>query len=69
MRHLTSDITRIGSIGYAPEVDLIAGIERYLEWIRAQGSVRDYFAAAEPILRAKRIVQPVAATARASEPR
>ena len=59
MRYLTSDITRIGSIGYRPEVDLATGIERYLAWIRTQGSVRDYFGAAEQILRAKQIVRPV----------
>jgi dTDP-L-rhamnose 4-epimerase len=63
MRHLTSDISRIRAAGYAPQVDLAAGIERYLAWIRAQGDVRDYFAAAEAILRAKRIVHEVGATA------
>jgi len=63
MRHLTSDISRIRVAGYTPQVDLAAGIERYLAWIRAQGDVRDYFAAAEAILRAKRIVHEVGATA------
>jgi dTDP-L-rhamnose 4-epimerase len=57
MRHLTADISRATAIGYAPEVGLATGLARYLDWIRTQGDVRDYFAAAEPILRAKRIVQ------------
>jgi dTDP-L-rhamnose 4-epimerase len=61
MRHLTSDISRIRAAGYAPQVNLAAGIARYLAWIRAQGDVRDYFAAAEAILRAKRIVHEVSA--------
>jgi dTDP-L-rhamnose 4-epimerase len=56
MRHLTSDVSRVRAAGYEPTVDLQSGIERYLEWIRAQGSVRDYFAAAEEVLREKRIV-------------
>jgi dTDP-L-rhamnose 4-epimerase len=60
MRHLTSDISRSQAIGYAPQVDLATGIERYLQWIRAQSDVRDYFAAAERILRAKGIVHRVA---------
>ena len=60
LRHLTSDIARARAIGYAPRTDLAAGIGRYLDWIGDQGAVRDYFAAAEPILRAKRIVQRVA---------
>src|ERR1700730_10759706 len=33
MRHLTSDITRIGTIGYKPIVDLAEGIQRYIDWI------------------------------------
>lgn len=57
MRYLTSDITRITTAGFTPQVQLAAGIERYLEWIRSQGSIHDYFAAAEPILRAKHIVR------------
>ena len=57
MRHLTSDISRARDAGYEPTVDLSTGIERYLEWIRTQGGVRDYFAAAEQVLREKRIVQ------------
>ena len=56
MRHLISDVSRVRAAGYEPTVDLQSGIERYLEWIRAQGSVRDYFAAAEEVLREKRIV-------------
>ena len=57
IRHLTSDITRARAIGYAPTVDLATGIGRYLDWIRGQGEIRDYFGAAEEGLRAKRIVQ------------
>jgi dTDP-L-rhamnose 4-epimerase len=59
MRHLTSDISRAAMAGYAPEVDLAEGIERYIEWIRDQGDVRDYFAEAEKILRTKSIVHEV----------
>ena len=62
MRHLTPDISRVRSAGYAPEVNLATGIELYLEWIRAQGGVRDYFAAAERVLREKQIVQQAAKT-------
>ncbi len=56
MRHLTSDISRARSVGYEPRVDPATGIGRYLEWIGTQGDIGDYFAAAEPILREKRIV-------------
>ncbi len=59
MRHLTSDTTRIQEAGYEPQVDLATGINRYLEWIRRQSDVRDYFSEAETILRDKGIVQKV----------
>jgi dTDP-L-rhamnose 4-epimerase len=59
MRHLISDTTVIRKAGYTPAVGLEEGIERYLEWIRQQGSVKEYFAAAELILRKKGILQKV----------
>ena len=59
MRDLQSDITRAQQIGYQPRTALAEGIGHYMDWIRAQGQVRDYFAAAEAILRQKRVVQPV----------
>ena len=62
IRYLTSDIARAAAIGYAPTVDLATGIGRYIDWIREQGPIEDYFAAAEEGLRAKRIVQSRVAT-------
>jgi dTDP-L-rhamnose 4-epimerase len=59
MRHLTSDTTRICSIGYQPRVDLAEGIARYVNWIRAQSDIRDYFSEAAEILRNKGIVHKV----------
>jgi dTDP-L-rhamnose 4-epimerase len=59
MRHLTSDTTRIRAAGYAPQIDLATGIGRYLDWIRAQSDVRDYFSEAADILRSKGIVHRV----------
>src|SRR5215212_138494 len=43
MRHLTSDTRRIAAAGYKPQIDLATGIRRYLDWIRQQSDVRDYF--------------------------
>ncbi|HEX8422396.1 MAG TPA: NAD-dependent epimerase/dehydratase family protein, partial [Pyrinomonadaceae bacterium] len=59
MRHLISDTTRIRAAGYSPQVKLADGIRRYIEWIGQQMDVRDYFAAAEQLLRAKGIVHRV----------
>jgi dTDP-L-rhamnose 4-epimerase len=59
MRHLTSDTERIRAAGYAPQVDVATGIRRYLDWIRQQADVRDYFSEAANILRSKGIVHRV----------
>lgn len=66
MRHLISDTARIAAAGYAPQVELATGIRRYIDWIRAQMDVREYFSAAEQLLRAKGIVHKVAAEKSAS---
>ncbi|HEY1403570.1 MAG TPA: NAD-dependent epimerase/dehydratase family protein, partial [Pyrinomonadaceae bacterium] len=59
MRHLVSDTTLIRAAGYEPQVSLATGIRRYIEWIDQQMNVRDYFATAETLLRAKGIVHQV----------
>ncbi|HEY8293624.1 MAG TPA: NAD-dependent epimerase/dehydratase family protein, partial [Thermomicrobiales bacterium] len=56
IRHLTSDISRIAALGWQPQVPLADGIARYLDWIRTQGDVADYFTAAATRLREQRIV-------------
>ena len=59
MRHLTSDTARIRSAGYQPQIELEEGIERYIDWIRSQSDIRDYFSEAEQILKSKGIVHRV----------
>lgn len=57
MRALISDISSIAALGFWPEVSLEAGIDRYLAWIATQGSIDEYFSAAERRLRVRRVVQ------------
>src|SRR5438477_2024188 len=59
MRHLTSDITKVRAAGYKPQVELEDGIQRYIDWIRSQSDIRDYFTEAEQILKSKGIVHRV----------
>ena len=59
IRSLISDISRIRTIGFEPQVSIEQGIGRYIEWIRTQGRVEDYFSRAEAGLREKGIVQSV----------
>src|ERR1700741_2105414 len=60
MRHLTSDTTLARSAGYKPAIDLSEGVARYIDWIRTQSDIRDYFSEATEILKNKGIVQQVA---------
>jgi dTDP-L-rhamnose 4-epimerase len=60
MRHLTSDTTLARSAGYKRTVDLSEGIARYIDWIRTQSDIRDYFSEASEILKNKGIVHRVA---------
>src|SRR5947207_6205770 len=62
MRHLISGTDRIRAAGYAPQVDLAEGLGRYLNWIRGQADVRDYFSQAAEILRDQGIVHRVRAS-------
>jgi dTDP-L-rhamnose 4-epimerase len=60
MRHLISDTRLARSAGYKPTVDLAEGIARYIDWIRTQSDIRDYFSEASEILKNKGIVHRVA---------
>ncbi len=57
MRALISDISRIGELGFRPEVELEDGIGRYLDWVRAQGPITQYFSAAERRLHKQQVVK------------
>ena len=63
MRHLVSDIRLARSAGFEPATELCEGIGRYLDWIRTQGTVREYFGAAEGVLRQQRILHQVVSPA------
>jgi dTDP-L-rhamnose 4-epimerase len=60
MRHLTSDTRLARSAGYKATVDLGEGMARYIDWIRTQSDIRDYFSEASEILKNKGIVHRVA---------
>src|SRR5437764_13792745 len=60
MRHLISGTDTIRAAGYVPQVDLSEGLVRYVDWIRKQSDIRDYFSEASEILKNKGIVHRVA---------
>jgi dTDP-L-rhamnose 4-epimerase len=57
MRALISDISNISALGFVPMTDLATGIGRYLDWIRSQGRIDEYFSSAERALRRRSIVK------------
>jgi dTDP-L-rhamnose 4-epimerase len=57
MRVLISDIDKISALGFVPKTDLADGIDQYLEWIATQGTIGEYFGAAERGLQRKQIVR------------
>jgi dTDP-L-rhamnose 4-epimerase len=57
MRALITDASRLGALGFAPTVGLSDGIDRYLDWVRTQGSIGEYFGEAERLLRRRRVVK------------
>ncbi len=57
MRVLISDIDKISALGFVPKTDLADGIDQYLEWIATQGTIGEYFGAAERGLKRKQIVR------------
>ena len=57
MRALISDASRLGALGFSPRVSLSEGIDCYLDWVRAQGPIAEYFARAERVLRRRRVVK------------
>ncbi len=67
IRHLMSDISRIAALGWQAQVPLAEGIARYLDWIRTQGDVADYFTAAAARLRAQHIVHAARSTVEVGE--
>jgi dTDP-L-rhamnose 4-epimerase len=59
MRHLTSNTKLVRAAGYKPQVELEDGIQRYIDWVKSQSDIRDYFSEAEKILKSKGIVHRV----------
>jgi dTDP-L-rhamnose 4-epimerase len=57
MRALISDASRLRALGFAPRTELSTGIDRYLDWVRGQGPIAEYFAAAARQLQRRRVVK------------
>ncbi len=52
VRHIVSDVSRLVALGWRPTKTVDRILTDYLSWIQTQGSVKDYFAEAEQIMKA-----------------
>ena len=57
VRHMVADVAQLAQLGFAPQVPLEEGLQRYARWVRTQGTLADAFAAAERHLKAAGVVQ------------
>lgn len=56
VRHLVTDASKIGAIGWKPQVLLEEGITRYAKWIQSYTTVEEYFTEAERLLKTTHVV-------------
>jgi dTDP-L-rhamnose 4-epimerase len=55
-RHLVTDATKLRALGWAPQVPLREGLQRYAAWIQSFATVEEYFSEAERLLKETRVV-------------
>ncbi len=56
VRHFVHDSSSLYQLGWQPAVSLEQGLSHYVEWIRAQGSVKEYFESAMQRLEEMQVV-------------
>ena len=59
VRHLFSDSSRLRATGWSPTTTLADGVRAYVDWISTQGSIKDYFSAAEKVMKEMHAVRHV----------
>jgi len=56
-RHITSDISKLRSLGWQPKTPLEQIIKEYIEWAQEQTGVSDYYAEAERVMRRQGVLR------------
>ena len=56
-RHTVSSWDALGELGWCPETSLESIIEEYLEWVRVQPDLEDFYARSEQEMKAARIIR------------
>lgn len=59
-RHIVSDVSKLRKLGWEPRKTVEDNIRDYLNWVKAQPEVADYYTEAETIMRQQGVIQKVA---------
>lgn len=59
IRHIVSDISRLGGLGWQPKTPLEQVIREYIEWVQQQAEVSDYYAEAERVMKQQGVLRSV----------
>ena len=54
-----SNISRLGSLGWKPEVSLEQAAEEYLEWVQTQVDMSDHYSEAEQVMIQQGVIRTV----------
>lgn len=56
-RHMVPNPTRLEALGWQAQYTIEAGLEHYIEWIKEQGDVKEYFSQAQDRLKELKVVR------------
>jgi dTDP-L-rhamnose 4-epimerase len=59
VRHIVSDVSKLRQLGWEPAKTLRQNISDYVDWVRTQPAVLDYYAEAEKVMRQQGVIQRV----------
>lgn len=57
VRNMVADLSEIKKLGFKPSFSLEDGLKKYTEWIKSQGSLKEYFNEAEKILKKQGLIR------------
>ncbi|MBU1152628.1 NAD-dependent epimerase/dehydratase family protein [bacterium] len=56
VRHLFADNSKLKALGWKPKITIEEGVDRYVEWIKTQSDIKEYFTEAEEQLKKMKVV-------------
>ena len=59
-RHTFSSWEALGALGWRPEISLQTTIAQYLDWVRQQPNLRDFYADSEKKMKAVNVIRSAA---------